>query len=109
MTKIRYRDTKEYQELTLEGHAGDSIVCAGISAVSQTLLENLLREETRKQIMLQWTMNTPGQIWMRAWTKDESAAAIRNMFEFTMAGLRGIAEEHPDNLEIREEKENGHV
>ena len=109
MTTICYRDTKVYQEMTLDGHAGDPIVCAGISAVSQTLLENLLREETRKQIMLQWKMTTPGQIWMRAWTKDENADAIRQMFEFTMAGLKGIAKEHPSNLEIKEEKANGHV
>ena len=67
MTEISYRDTRQYQELYFSGHAEDRIVCAGISAISQTPLENLLREETREQIRLQWKMTNPGEIWMRAW------------------------------------------
>lgn len=109
MTTVSYVDAKPYQDLYFEGHAGDRIVCAGISAISQTLLQNLLREETRQQIRLQWKMSEPGEIWMRAWPVGDSAEAVRRMFEFTLEGLRSIAQQYPDNLKIKEERQNGHV
>ena len=109
MTAVTYRDNRQYQELYFEGHAGDKIVCAGISAISQTLLQNLLREETRQQIRLQWKMTQPGEIWMRAWPVGDSAEAVRRMFEFTMEGLRSIAQQYPDNITIKEERQNGRV
>lgn len=109
MTEISYRDTRQYQELYFSGHAEDRIVCAGISAISQTLQENLLREETREQIRLQWKMTNPGEIWMRAWPLGDSTDAVRGMFEFTMAGLRRIAEQYPENMKIKEERQNGRI
>ena len=109
MTKVTYRDTKLYQELVLSGHAGDRIVCAGISAISQTLLANLLNEENREQIRFQWKMNEPGEIWMRAWPTEEARESIRGMFRFTMEGLKHIAEDYPENMEIKEERKNGGI
>ena len=109
MTTITYNDTKLYQEMQLSGHAGDRIVCAGISAISQTLIENLLREENRGQIQFQWKMTEPGEIWMRAWPTEESRDAIRGMFGFTMAGLKRMAEDYPGNIEIREGQKNGGI
>ena len=109
MTTITYDDTKLYQQLQLSGHAGDKIVCAGISAISQTLIANLLREEDRNQVRFQWTMSQPGEIWMRAWPKDEAKETIRGMFHFTIEGLKHIAEDYPDNIVIKEERKNGNV
>lgn len=109
MTTITYDDTKLFQQITLSGHAEDRIVCAGISAISQTLLANLLREEGKEQVRFQWTMNEPGQIWMRAWPTDEARESVRAMFRFTMEGLRHIAEDYPGNIEIKEERKNGGI
>lgn len=101
MTRITYDDTKLYQQMTLSGHAEDKIVCAGISAISQTLIANLLREESREQIRFQWKMSEPGEIWMRAWPTDEAKDTIRGMFRFTMEGLKHIAEDYPGNIEFK--------
>ena len=109
MTRITYGDTKLYQELTLSGHAEDRIVCAGISAVSQTLIANLLKEESAGRIRLQWQMATPGEIWIRAWPGKENRDGIRAMFLFTMTGLKQIGKDYPGNLETREEEKNGDV
>lgn len=109
MTRIRYEDTKPWQEITLNGHAGDRIVCAGISAVSQTLLANLLREEKENQIRLQWKMDEPGEIWIRAWTTKENRESIRAMFGFVMTGFKQMAEDYPGNMEIKEERKNGGI
>ena len=109
MTKITYSDTKLYQQLQLSGHAEDRIVCAGISAISQTLIANLLREEEREQIRFQWNMSEPGEIWMRAWPTEEAKESVRGMFRFTMEGLQHIAEDYPNNIEIREERNNGGI
>ena len=109
MTEIVYRNTSLYQEMQLSGHAGDRTVCAGISAISQTLIANLLKEESRNDLRLQWTMNEPGEIWMRAWTTKKNREAIRAMFAFTAEGLRKMAEDYPGNLELKEENGNGNV
>ena len=109
MTTITYDDTKLYQQMTLSGHAGDRIVCAGISAISQTLIANLLREEDGNQVRFQWTMNEPGEIWMRAWPTDEARETVRGMFQFTMEGFRHIATDYPGNVEIKEDRKNGGI
>ena len=109
MTRVTYSDTKLYQLLHLSGHAEDRIVCAGISAISQTLIANLLREEGKDQIRFQWTMSEPGEIWMRAWPAEEAKESVRGMFRFTMEGLKHIAEDYPGNMEIKEERQNGGI
>ena len=109
MTRIRYEDAKLWQEMELSGHAGDRIVCAGISAVSQTLLANLLREKKENQIWLQWQMDEPGEIWMRAWTTKENRESIRAMFGFVMTGFKQMAEDYPGNMEMKEERKNGGI
>jgi len=115
MTRIIYRDTKPYQELVLSGHAETAeegranVVCTAVSAISQTLYENLQREEEKGQIRADGDMPEPGEMWMRAWTTDENRAAIRHMFEFTITGLKAVEKAYPDKIRIEEEKLNGNV
>lgn len=110
MTKVRYVDKKNCQELVLNGHADDKIVCAGISAISQTLIANLMREEAADNIRMDYKMETPGEMEIIAWLTDESRETIRMMFHFTMEGLRRICEDYPGHIEfVKEEKNNGSV
>lgn len=115
MVKVRYWDTREYQEIDAEGHAERAdpeaeynVVCAGISAITQTLYENLRREEERGQITAEDSAES-GHMWIRAWTTDENRDAIRNMFRFTITGLKKMAEDHPENLKVEEERKNGGI
>ena len=112
MTKIHYWDKRDCQELLVNGHAGTAeggnVVCAGISAITLTLHENLRREEEKGQIKA-WSTTEKGHMFLHAETTDENRAAIRNMFKFAMVGLRMIAEEYPDKVKIKEEKRNGGI
>ena len=100
MTRIQYEDRMGYQLLRISGHAGDRIVCAGISAISQTLIANLEREEKENQIRLEWEMTEPGEMTVRAWTNDRNRDEIRAMFRFTMEGLEHIRKDYPGNIEM---------
>ena len=115
MTRVIYRDGRETQELILSGHAeqtepdGTNVVCAGISAISQTLWENLQREEEEGQIRAEGEMETPGEMKIKAWTTAENRDAIRNMFRYTVTGLEAIQRSYPGNITIEEERNHGAV
>ena len=99
MTTLRYHKDERIHLLTLDGHAnygeaGADIVCAGISAISYTLmgyLENLKAEKV-------WAM----------YRTDEGSVAIECMrhpkadtaFDMAMIGYAQIANKYPDNLSI---------
>jgi len=113
MTRVIYRDRQDRQELILSGHAeradpeGANVVCAGISAICQTLWENLQREEESGQIRAEGKMDTPGEMTLTAWTTPENRDAIRNMYQFTINGLEAIQRSYPGNLIIEEERGHG--
>ena len=109
MTRVVYDDMPHYQQMRLDGHAGDPVVCAGISALSQTLIANLLQEEKRGHVTLNWAMETPGEMWIQAWPSDGAQGRIREMFGFTMEGLRNIMEQYGKNIEIEEGKRHGGI
>lgn len=115
MTRVTYTDAWTYQELTLSGHAererpdGSAPVCTGISAISQTLWENLYREQLHGKVRAEGEMETPGEMRIRAYTTAENREAIRNMFRFTVTGLQMIEERYPDNIRIEEEKQHGSI
>jgi len=114
MTKVTYWDRRDCQELAVNGHAEQtgpgqvSAVCAAISAITQTLYTNIQMEEEKGQIKADGDARS-GHMWIRAWTTSENHAAIRNMFQFTVIGLKSIAEEYPDKLKVKEEKRNGGI
>lgn len=107
MTRVFYHNGKDVQELIMSGHAGNEIVCATIGGIIQTLMRNMWLEEMAGQVTGEAEMETPGEILLKVKPKNESMEAIRRMFRFSVNGLRMVAEEFPDNIEIREEKESG--
>lgn len=115
MTRVIYRETREFSEMRLTGHAETvapgqvSAVCAGISAISGTLWENLQREETAGQIRAEGEAPEPGEMRMKAYVTDENRDAIRNMFRFTLTGLAAVMRDYPGHIIIEEERGNGTV
>lgn len=109
MTQVTYRETNDWLEMQLSGHAENQIVCAGISAITQTLYANIQREEEAGQIRAEGEMPEPGKMRMKAWTTAENRDAIRNMFRFTMTGLEEIQQAYPGNIKIEEERMHGTV
>ena len=99
MTDIRYLKDEHVHMLMLSGHAGYAqegadIVCAGISAVTYTLmgyLENLKAEGA--------------QVISRQDSGDVTIVCLRHQnadtaFEMAMIGYMQIAKKYPDNLTI---------
>ena len=109
MTKVFYHDGKTEQRLIMSGHAGNELVCATIGGIAQTLMRNMWMEQCAGQVEADAEMETPGEILLTVHPKAESMEAIRRMFRFTINGLKMVAEEFPDNIEIEEEKESGIV
>ena len=108
MTKIRmnWKD----MELTAEGHSGGGergkdIICAGISALTQALLNQLLIEDpegTRYRIN-----EKKGSIRIRSNPMLKDRERIRNYFRVIITGLRAWEQAFPDNVKMEEVNEDG--
>lgn len=109
MTRVFYHNGRTEQRLIMTGHAGNELVCATIGGIAQTLLRNMWLEQCAGQVEAEAEMETPGEIVLTVRPQAESMGAIRRMFGFTLNGLRMVAEEFPENIEIEEEKESGIV
>ena len=111
MTKIEYNTEKMF--LYADGHAGaaepgQNIVCAGISALTQTLL-NMLNDEEEKGRMTVWWNMEPGRLKIRvesvkSWKYGMYAKCY---FRMAVTGLKDIAARHPENIEIEEVQDDG--
>ena len=87
---------EEAMELSVSGHAGyaprgSDIVCAGISALTGTLLERL----DDKGLLVGYAQDTQkGLIWLQAMPSPTAKAYM----DFCLAGLSMIAEQYPENI-----------
>jgi len=114
MTNVHYWDKRDCQEIEINGHAEQtgpgqvSAVCAAVSAITHTLYENIKREEEKGQVKA-WVTAEKGHMFLRAETTAENEAAIRNMFDFVMVGLKAVAKAYPDKVMVKEEKRNGNI
>ena len=94
MTRV-YAD-EEAMELSVSGHAGfgprgADIVCAGISALTCTLLERL----EDKGLLVDYAQDTQkGLVWLQAVPCPTSKAYM----DFCLAGLCLLAESYPENI-----------
>ena len=84
--------------ITMSGHAGyaepgQDIVCAGVSALVQTLIQSL-EELTADKI--QYSMQ-PGTVDIKFGNLSEQAQLLVDSF---FVGLRLIADEYPENVAI---------
>ena len=108
MTKI----TMNWHDLmlTAEGHAdagpaGTDIVCAGISAVTQSLLNCLIEANERGRTGLTWQLKENGKLRVAANPTMDCRAEIRNYFHMCIVGLQAIQENYPGHIKIIELKE----
>ena len=113
MTRIRY--SLENLTLRAEGHAGagvngQDIVCAGISAITQSLLNALRADQEKQFIELEWEMDEKrGALSIRAEPYGGHWTATKAYFRMAEAGLKAIEENYPGHLEMKEETEDGNV
>ena len=84
--------------ITMSGHAGyaphgQDIVCAGVSALVQTLIQSI---EELTQDKIQYSMQ-PGTVDIKFGNLSEQAQLLVDSF---FVGLRLIADEYPENVAI---------
>ena len=109
MTKIEY--SIDSMSLNVNGHAGaapagEDLVCAGISALTQALLNQLRAEEEEKHIQLDWVM-FPGQIIIQAHAAAEHKRRIKDYFKVIIKGLEALAENNPAYIQLKEVRDGG--
>lgn len=106
-----------WEDLTLKasGHAGagvngSDIVCAGISALTQALLNTLMDAEERGRIRLEWSMDeVNGGIRMKASPNAGYRKETEDYYRVIMTGLKAIREHYPENIKIGEVWTSGNL
>lgn len=107
----------EEMSLTAEGHsgagtAGTDIVCAGISVLTQTLLNTLDDAKERGRTRMTWKVDEEkGLLKIEANPYETTRHEIWSYFRMTVIGLQSIAQEYPKYIKITEigGKNNGYV
>ena len=107
MIKIIYKADPEGGKLTMraEGHAGyapagQDIVCAAVSVLAQTLA-NKVEAAARSGRLLTSCVQHGETFVVEALPKPgPNALMVASWFDFVEEGLRALAEEHPDNVEL---------
>lgn len=107
MIKIIYKADPEGGKLTMraEGHAGyapagQDIVCAAVSVLAQTLA-NKVEAAARSGRLLTSCVQHGETFVVQALPKPgPNALMVASWFDFVEEGLRALAEEHPDNVEL---------
>lgn len=104
MTTIRM-DWKSL-ELTAEGHAGGGevgrdIICAGISAIINSLGQYLLRYEHMMRPIIRLH---PGASYIRGRPVPGYRRRAREAFRQAMDGLQNLADQYPNHARIIEEE-----
>jgi len=113
MTNIAYDE--HTLTLDINGHAnyahyGQDIVCAAVSILGQTLVNNLIKYSGRGWYRLEWRAEE-GNLHIHCEAKGYYSMVVE-MFRFVMVGLRMIAVEYPDYVTIKEtggEKQDGGI
>ena len=105
MTTVRY--SPDDLTLEVEGHAdsamwGVDIVCAAISILEQTLLRNLMILHNKGDCELDYEHSEPGHSRMHAVPKNWARVKIKQMYEFTMEGLRMLCWKYPEHVTVKE-------
>lgn len=90
--------TKTNDSISVKGHAeyakhGKDIVCAGVSALAQTLIYSL-QELTEDIVAVK--MNN-GDIYIKFWTLSGQAQLLVESF---LLGVKGIANAYPNNVRL---------
>lgn len=105
MIKIEMMDTDKGYSLAASGHAGyapagQDIVCAAVSVLVQTLA-NKVEAAARSGRLLTSCVQHGETFVVQALPKPgPNALMVASWFDFVEEGLRALAEEHPDNVEL---------
>lgn len=105
MIKIEMMDTDKGYSLATSGHAGyapagQDIVCAAVSVLAQTLA-NKVEAAARSGRLLTSCVQHGETFVVQALPKPgPNALMVASWFDFVEEGLRALAEEHPDNVEL---------
>lgn len=105
MIKIEMMDTDKGYSLAASGHAGyapagQDIVCAAVSVLAQTLA-NKIEAAARSGRLLTSCVQHGETFVVQALPKPgPNALMVASWFDFVEEGLRALAEEHPDNVEL---------
>ena len=108
MTKARMNWKR--MVLDLDGHAGSGrrgqdIVCAAESMLTQALLQTLMDMEEERKVSIEWTGSPEmGFLHIEAAPAEEYTDEVSACFRVTVTGLRMLAEEYKDYIELEEEK-----
>ena len=105
MTRITY--DPQQMMIKAEGHAGyaeygKDIVCAGVSALMQTLRPALLERGIRNTMYMITTGESRMEV--KAEPECEERYTCLVVFETVLAGLKEIARAYPDYVLIKVEK-----
>ena len=110
MTQVYYDVDNMY--LHCKGHAGmaeagKDIICAGASALTMALLNQINAEEEAGHIRSEWDMK-PGDFRIRAYAdRDHYRRRIRDYYRVIVMGLQALADNYPDNISTEEVKIGG--
>lgn len=105
MIKIEMMDTDKGYSLAANGHAGyapagQDIVCAAVSVLAQTLA-NKVEAAARSGRLLTSCVQHGETFVVQALPKPgPNALMVASWFDFVEEGLRALAEEHPNNVEL---------
>lgn len=105
MIEIEMMDTDKGYSLAASGHAGyapagQDIVCAAVSVLAQTLA-NKVEAAARSGRLLTSCVQHGETFVVQALPKPgPNALMVASWFDFVEEGLRALAEEHPDNVEL---------
>ena len=105
MIKIEMMDTDKGYSLAVSGHAGyapagQDIVCAAVSVLAQTLA-NKVEAAARSGRLLTSCVQHGETFVVQALPKPGlNNLMVASWFDFVEEGLRALAEEHPDNVEL---------
>ena len=111
MTHIYY--DAEGLELEVNGHAnagqmGEDIVCAAISILTQTLLQNLKIAQEREKFRMDYEYGTPGEFRVKVHTWV-NFYELQDMFSFVMVGLTMLENNYPEYIKIEEGRYDGNL
>ena len=96
-------------ELVLKGHAnsaekGKDLVCCAESMLTQALLQTLIDMEKEKKTSMNWAgSQRSGTLCIRATPAEGQEEVIRAVFRVCVTGLRMLAEQYPEYIELKEE------
>lgn len=106
MTTVYHREYYDRLLIAVEGHSGFSesgsdIVCAGVSALTYTLLNCMLDEEAAGNIKLIRNIVRDGYIHLEIECFDFSMERIKGMFDACVTGLLMLEENYPEFVSFR--------